>query len=161
MRRTRTIIAALLAGVLLTLNACAVPAPATPPTTPTAPTTPATPPTTPTAPTTPATPPTTPAVPKTPAPPTTVQGTNEAWVSIPSREFRPSILTVPVGTRVNWISTDGEPNTIMHTVTSTTGLFSGIVTHGGGTFSYTFTQRGTFNYYCNEHPEMVGKVIVE
>jgi len=131
------IIATLLGGVLFILSACASPAPATPPTTPTAPTTPAT-----------------------PATPPTVQVANEAFVNVPSKEFRPSILTVPVGTKVIWSSTDGELGTIVHTVTSTTGLFSGIITNGGATFSYTFTERGTFNYYCEEFPEMKGTVIV-
>ena len=90
-----------------------------------------------------------------------MQGTNEVYVNIPDNEFRPSILTVLVGTKVIWLSTHGEPETIYHTVTSTTGLFSGTVTHGGGPFSYTFTERGTFNYYCENFDGMVGTGIVK
>ncbi len=28
-------------------------------------------------------------------------------------------------------------------------------------FSYTFTQAGTFSYFCSVHPHMTGKIIVK
>ena len=82
------------------------------------------------------------------------QPSNEVWV--PGREFRPSIITVPVGTTVTWISKGGE----QHTVTSGTGLFNGTILPFGS-FSYTFTERGRFEYYCNDRFAMTGAVIVE
>ena len=95
---------------------------------------------------------------KSAAPTTTPpRGANEIWV--PDREFRPSVITVPVGTSVTWVSKDmGEE----HTVTSATGLFSGSLSHGGS-FSYTFTERGTFEYSCQVHAfeGMTGRVVVE
>ena len=158
------IIAFLLIGVLLILGACASPAPtpprpaATPPT-PEEPNMPMPAPTIP--PPEPTTPPPAPAPTPptpTPAPPTPpaqipVQGPNEVWV--PGREFRPSTLIVAVGTKVTWISKDGE----QHDVTSDPRLFAGILMPGGS-FSYTFTERGTFSYLCESHPEMAGTVIV-
>ena len=153
----------MLAGILLMLAACGSPTPTTPATPPATPP-PATPPITPPeAPpaippvTTPATPPPTPPTPPpptTPPPPLAVQGPYDIW--IPSREFRPSILTVPVGTKVTWTSMDGEE----HTVTSATGLFDASLSLGQS-FSYTFTERGTFEYACAPHPEMTAKIIVE
>ncbi|MDO8717217.1 MAG: cupredoxin domain-containing protein [Dehalococcoidales bacterium] len=82
---------------------------------------------------------------------------NEVWV--PGREFRPSIITVPAGTTVTWVDKDrGEE----HTVTSSTGLFNGSLAFGGS-FNYTFTERGTFEYSCQVHAfeGMTGKVVVE
>jgi len=85
------------------------------------------------------------------------QPANEVWV--PGREFRPSIITVPAGTTVTWVDKDrGEE----HTVTSSTGLFNGSLAFGGS-FNYTFTERGTFEYSCKVHDfeGMTGKVVVE
>lgn len=156
------IIGTLLVGVLLILVACASPAPATPTPAPTTPVSPTPVPATPAA----ATPTPVPATPApatpTPAPatPPTVPVANEVYVTVPGEEFRPSTLTVRVGTTVTWASVHGEPQTIVHTVTSTTGLFSALITTGGAPFSYTFTEPGTFDYYCKEFPVMRGTVIV-
>lgn len=86
--------------------------------------------------------------------PEPIQGANEVWVS--GREFKPSIKTVPVGTKVTWISKDGEE----HTVTSATGLFDGLLAPGSS-LSYTFTERGSFEYRCEIRFEMSGVIIVE
>ena len=84
------------------------------------------------------------------------QGTYE--VRVPGREFKPSIITVPVGTTVKWVSYDGE----QHSVTSDTGLFDGSLPPFGS-FNYTFTERGRFEYYCQNHGHNgeVGAVVVE
>ncbi len=79
--------------------------------------------------------------------------------------FLPATITVPVGTTVTWTTNDVLD---AHTVTSDSGLFDGSILvrdkdsppMSGYTFSYTFTERGTFSYHCSDHPWMVGKVIV-
>ncbi len=78
-------------------------------------------------------------------------------VRVPFREFRPSIITVPVGTTVTWVSKNGEEP---HTITSS--LFNGSLL-AFGSFRYTFTERGRFEYYCQTHgfEGMTGVVIVE
>ena len=85
-----------------------------------------------------------------------VQGPYE--VRVPGREFKPSIITVPVGTTVKWISYDGE----QHSVTSDTGLFDGSLPPFGS-FNYTFTERGNYEYYCQNHAhnQENGVVVVE
>ena len=123
--RITMIIATLCIGVLLILSACTRPAPS-PPALPTS----------------------------APAPePVPVQRTSEVLIS--GREYKPSVITVSVGTKVTWISKDGEE----HTITSATGLFDGPLPPGSS-FSYTFTERGTFEYFCQVWP-MSGAVIVE
>ncbi len=81
--------------------------------------------------------------------------------------FFPETVTVPVGTTVTWWSNDVLD---VHTITSDSGLFASDVIPearkespptADETFSYTFTERGTFGYYCTYHPSVVGRVIVE
>ena len=165
MRITR-IIVILLIGLLVIAGGCSSPAPVpTEPAMPTMPNMPVppvptlppptpTPPTPAPAPTTPPAPPTPAPAPPTPTPPPAVQGPYDIW--IPGNTFNPITLTVPVGTNVTWTNKDGNP----HTVTSNNGLFDSFLAFGQS-FIYTFTERGSFSYYCKPHDEMSGKVIVE
>lgn len=86
--------------------------------------------------------------------PTQVRGSNA--VLLQDTAYMPTTITVPVGTTVTWTNLDSED----HTVSSDTDLFNNYLVIND-TFSYTFTERGTFNYHCEPHPEMLGKVIVE
>ena len=80
---------------------------------------------------------------------------NEIWVW--GREFRPNIMTVPVGTKVTWVNKEGEE----HSVTSTkAGLFDGSLAPYGS-WSYTFTEPGTYDYYCGPHSSMTGVINVK
>ena len=86
---------------------------------------------------------------------TTSSGPNA--ISIQDFSFNPSSLTVSVGTTVNWTNNGN----VAHTVTSDTNIFdSGQISPGAG-FSYTFNESGTFNYHCNNHPDMHGTIIVQ
>ncbi len=80
--------------------------------------------------------------------------------------FSPKEITVKAGTTVVWTNSDA----IAHTVTSGTsdgtsgtpdGLFDSGFLNNGDTFSFTFTEPGTYTYYCIPHPWMTGTVIVE
>ncbi len=74
---------------------------------------------------------------------------NASFVSIHNFAFNPSSLAVPQGTTVTWTNNDDTD----HTVTSTSGpasFDSGIIAPGG-TFSFTFTQPGTYGYMCTIH----------
>ncbi|MDA4128267.1 MAG: plastocyanin/azurin family copper-binding protein [Thaumarchaeota archaeon] len=71
--------------------------------------------------------------------------------------FSPSNFTAKVGQTVTWSNGDGST----HTVTSKgSSLFDSGNIASGGTFSYTFTQAGTYQYYCTIHPWMIGTVVV-
>ncbi len=77
-------------------------------------------------------------------------------IIVQSASFQPDSLTVPAGTTVTWINRD----IVRHTVTSTEGLFDSGRLESGGSFTYTFEEPGTFDYYCTIHPVMQGTVIV-
>lgn len=87
-----------------------------------------------------------------------------------ARAYSPNPANVTVGQTVVWTNDD----TILHTVTSGNGsgdpkmgkefdsglTGSNVLKTKGSTFSHTFTTPGTYPYFCEVHPTMVGKVIV-
>jgi plastocyanin len=75
---------------------------------------------------------------------------------IEDRAYKPGGITVAAGQTVTWHNETIAP----HTVTSTTGLFGSGRLNGGETYTITFANPGTFNYYCTIHPTMKGAVTV-
>jgi len=80
-----------------------------------------------------------------------------AAVKIDNFVFGPQAITVPVGTTVTWTNSDDIP----HTAVSTDGVFKSKVMDTDEKFSYTFTQAGTYPYYCSVHPKMTGQIVVK
>lgn len=82
-------------------------------------------------------------------------------ISIKGFAFAPDDLTVPVGTTVTWINDEDS----LHTVTSGTpaspsGLFDSGEIDTGVEFTYTFTDEGTYPFFCARHDFMNGVVAV-
>ncbi len=77
--------------------------------------------------------------------------------------FDPKEIHIIQNSLVTWINNDN----VSHTVTSgdpqqgANGKFDSGLIKPGKEFSYTFTEIGTFNYYCQVHPAMTGIVIVD
>lgn len=78
-------------------------------------------------------------------------------VSISDFAFSPSTIEVTAGTEVTWTNADPAD----HTVTSTNGEFGSDALGEGATFSYRFSEPGTYTYRCAIHPDMKGQVKVE
>ncbi len=77
-------------------------------------------------------------------------------VEIKYNSFNPNSLTVQAGTTVNWVNLDSTT----HRVTSNLDVFdSGNLTKDQS-YSYTFTQPGSYQYHCTIHPNEVGIIIV-
>ena len=74
--------------------------------------------------------------------------------------YSPSVLHVVIGVNntVVWVNHDGTT----HTVTSKTGSteLDSPIFPTGDSFSHTFIQAGTYEYYCTIHPWMTGTVVV-
>ncbi len=71
--------------------------------------------------------------------------------------FSPPTLTVKVGSTVVWMNKD----TVTHTVTTSSGnLFDSGNLPDGFVYKHTFTQVGTYQYYCTIHPSMTGTIVV-
>ena len=78
-------------------------------------------------------------------------------VAIDNFSFSPASITVPVGTTLTWTNRDDIP----HTVVSDDQKFKSKALDTDEKFSFTFTEPGTYSYFCSVHPKMVAKVIVE
>ena len=82
----------------------------------------------------------------------------EVVIDMPNFNFVPDMVTVQVGTKVTWRHTQmGVP----HDVTSDTGAFmSARRMMMGDSYSYTFTQPGTYPYTCTIHSQRQKGTIV-
>ena len=78
-------------------------------------------------------------------------------VEISGFAFKPDTLTIPPGTTVTWTNLDGPP----HTVTTREKGYDSKTLSTGDTFSYTFDENSTYEYYCTIHPFMIATIIVE
>jgi plastocyanin len=94
------------------------------------------------------------------APSAWAQGEEEVTVRMEDNFFDPAQITVEPGTTVTWVQSGNNP----HTTTSYDGLWdSGLLPGGSGqTFSFTFEEPGTYDYFCIPHEDlgMVGTVTV-
>src|SRR6185312_13180768 len=81
-------------------------------------------------------------------------GPNQVFIS--NYAYNPSTISVGVNTTVTWINKDP----VAHTVTSTTGIFISGQIPQNGTYNYQFTSAGTYPYYCADHTNMKGTVVV-
>jgi plastocyanin len=89
---------------------------------------------------------------------TSTTAAKPAQVPIAKNMFTPADLTVSVGQAVVWTNEDAAPHTV--TTTSAPVKFDSGAFGTGKSWSYTFTEMGTYKYYCAVHPDMVGTVTV-
>jgi len=68
----------------------------------------------------------------------------------------PVVVVVGVNNTITWTNRD----TVPHTVSSKDGLFDSGIIESGASWTFTFSNPGTFDYYCMLHPWMKGRVIV-
>ena len=89
----------------------------------------------------------------TPAPPPpAVPGS----VQIIDYDYSPKELSVAPGASVRFLNVGAKK----HTVTATDGSFDSGLMSAGDAYSHTFNSAGSFQYYCDLHPDMVGTVTV-
>lgn len=87
-------------------------------------------------------------------------GPNEVWMV--GQSFNSSTLRVQTGAVVTWTN----KSEMVHTVTSGSpgnadGMFDSGDIAPDRTFTYTFNETGTYEYFCIPHqPSMTGRVIV-
>ena len=102
--------------------------------------------------------------PSTPSPAPSPAPAGSATVNIPTNArtlgasaYAPNPVTVSQGSVVTWSNSD--PTT--HDVVADGGTFDSGRMNQNGTFSFTFTQKGTYTYHCSIHPTMTGTVVVQ
>lgn len=92
----------------------------------------------------------------TPIPPALTPTPASTTVSADIQNFTLPNLTVTVGTTVVWTNRDSAS----HTSTGVGGKWQSGNLAQGQSFSYTFREIGTFDYFCENHANMKGKVTV-
>jgi plastocyanin len=112
-----------------------------------------------------------PAAPPTSTPPASTPGSEQVEVRLTCSTgkpdapcaFRPAEVTIRVGGTVRWVNDDAT----YHTITSTeraevrrpSGRFDGVVDAPAEAFSISFTEPGTYPYYCQPHAEFMAGVV--
>ena len=87
----------------------------------------------------------------------TAAAAEDAEVKIDNFTFAPPTLTVKAGTTVIWRNEDDIP----HTVASSARLFKSKALDTDDSFSFTFRDAGTYEYFCSLHPHMKATITVE
>ena len=82
---------------------------------------------------------------------------NATTVKIDNFSFTPTTVEVARGSTVTWVNKDDIP----HVVASTDNKFKSRAIDTDGTFSFTFAEPGTYEYFCSVHPKMTGKIVVK
>ena len=102
-----------------------------------------------------------------PAGPMTYVVDMPAGTSVPGCEetnecYIPADITINAGDTVEWTNSD----TAAHTVTGgspadgPSGVFDSSLVMGSASYSFTFEDAGSYDYFCMVHPWMVGSVTV-
>ena len=82
-------------------------------------------------------------------------------ISIKGFAFNPNQPSVTKGATVTWTNEDGTTHTITSgTPGSATGKFDQSL-DGGKTFSFTFADTGTYEFFCKIHQTMRGTITVK
>ena len=82
-------------------------------------------------------------------------------ISIKGFAFNPNQPSVTKGTAITWTNEDGTTHTVTSGVPGTpSGKFDQRV-EPGKTFSFTFTETGTYEFFCSIHNSMRGTVTVK
>jgi plastocyanin len=93
----------------------------------------------------------------------TAAGDSEAvadamMVDIKNLAYVPDSVEIPVGGTVTWTNSDTVPHTA--TAKEREALQSGTL-NPGDSYSQTFDQPGTFDYFCEFHANMKGTIVVQ
>ena len=86
--------------------------------------------------------------------------TPTAEISSDIKGFALEELRVDVGIRVTWTNQDGAAHTTTSGSRGTeTGLWDSPSLPNGDTYSFTFNEEGTFQYFCRIHPDSMNSVV--
>ena len=82
-------------------------------------------------------------------------------ISIKGFAFNPNQPSVTKGATITWTNDDGTAHTVTSGVPGTpSGKFNQSL-EAGKTFSFTFTDTGTYEFFCSIHNSMRGTVTVK
>jgi plastocyanin len=80
-------------------------------------------------------------------PPQAPQDSTDPAVQIVDSSFKDKTITIAAGTTVVWTHDGNRP----HTVTADDGSFDSSTLNSSDSFKFTFSEPGTYPYYCRFH----------
>lgn len=80
-------------------------------------------------------------------------------VSMREDRFQPEVLTIAAGATVTWSNDESDLTDAHNVISLRYGIESPIISPGE-LWSYTFSDPGEYDYFCDLHEGMYGKVIV-
>lgn len=88
-----------------------------------------------------------------------VESDNGLTVVVKNMAYSPSSISIQAGQTVTWVFDDrGVPHDVVGLSDAKSVLRSPLLKTG--TWQFTFTEPGTYDYTCSLHPDMLGVVIV-
>lgn len=81
--------------------------------------------------------------------------TETKTVSIESFAFAPSMVTIPVGSKITWVNDDAAVHRIISSAFKSENLKQ------GESFSHTFKNIGIYYYSCMFDSNLQGRIVVE
>lgn len=84
-------------------------------------------------------------------------GGGDSGVTIENFAFGPENLTISVGDTITWTNDEAG---VGHTTASDDGIWASDLLNPGDTFELTFSEAGTFTYFCSIHPSMTATITV-
>jgi plastocyanin len=82
----------------------------------------------------------------------------EQTINISNYAFNPATITISAGTTVTWTNSDSATHKVVSD-SNPAAFSSGDITQGG-TYLFTFSTPGTYDYHCQIHPSMKGTITV-
>lgn len=87
--------------------------------------------------------------------PVTTSSVGVNSISIKNFFFNPAELTITKGSEISFINNDSTTHTV------TFSDFQNDNLKPGASYKHIFDSTGTFDFHCNIHPQMKGKIIVQ
>lgn len=79
-------------------------------------------------------------------------GRSEFEITIDDNIFKQTVVTVSRGTTVTWVNNGNIRHNVVSDDSSPKKGLDGPLLDSGETYSHTFDEAGTYNYFCQPHP---------
>ncbi|KKR46266.1 MAG: putative plastocyanin-like protein [Parcubacteria group bacterium GW2011_GWB1_40_14] len=80
------------------------------------------------------------------------------YIKIVNGAFKPTDIKIKAGQTAFWTNEDS----VAHSIISDSGTeLSSSSLDKGFSYAHAFTAKGTYNYHCQQHPDMKGRIVVE
>jgi len=92
----------------------------------------------------------------------TIQIPNDSYTPN-DKTYSPQTITIQKNDIITWTNDDSKDHTVSSGTPEdgTNNKFDSALIQSGESYSHTFKEVGTFDYFCNTHPWKKGQIIVK